>query len=134
MRMITHTCITYAMESGTLVLMFIWIHFCIITLFAIHLFFSRLPPWAKSFLPSIFVTETAWNFYPYTITGLYSFLLVVVSYIWWSVPWGVAMECVAMWLVWYSNVYTMRIMLTFLLPCYEKLIHVFFCKFHMSSW
>lgn len=29
---------------------------------------SRLPPWAKSFLPSIYVTETAWNFYPYTIT------------------------------------------------------------------
>ncbi|XP_068998713.1 cytoplasmic phosphatidylinositol transfer protein 1b isoform X2 [Embiotoca jacksoni] len=30
---------------------------------------SKLPSWAKAFLPRIFyVTEKAWNFYPYTIT------------------------------------------------------------------
>ncbi|XP_069551877.1 cytoplasmic phosphatidylinositol transfer protein 1b isoform X2 [Brachyistius frenatus] len=32
---------------------------------------SKLPSWAKAFLPRIFyVTEKAWNFYPYTITGV----------------------------------------------------------------
>uniref|UniRef100_A0A3P9KD22 Phosphatidylinositol transfer protein cytoplasmic 1b n=1 Tax=Oryzias latipes TaxID=8090 RepID=A0A3P9KD22_ORYLA len=31
---------------------------------------SKLPSWAKAFVPRIFyVTEKAWNFYPYTITG-----------------------------------------------------------------
>uniref|UniRef100_A0A3B4ACQ8 Phosphatidylinositol transfer protein N-terminal domain-containing protein n=1 Tax=Periophthalmus magnuspinnatus TaxID=409849 RepID=A0A3B4ACQ8_9GOBI len=31
---------------------------------------SKLPGWAKSFVPRFFyVTEKAWNFYPYTITG-----------------------------------------------------------------
>ncbi|CAN9513674.1 unnamed protein product [Ophioblennius macclurei] len=37
---------------------------------------SKLPSWVKSFVPRIFyVTEKAWNFYPYTITGvLLSFL------------------------------------------------------------
>uniref|UniRef100_A0A3Q2YFG5 Phosphatidylinositol transfer protein cytoplasmic 1b n=1 Tax=Hippocampus comes TaxID=109280 RepID=A0A3Q2YFG5_HIPCM len=35
---------------------------------------SKLPAWAKAFAPRFFyVTEKAWNFYPYTITGL-SFL------------------------------------------------------------
>uniref|UniRef100_A0A8D3ANA4 Phosphatidylinositol transfer protein cytoplasmic 1b n=1 Tax=Scophthalmus maximus TaxID=52904 RepID=A0A8D3ANA4_SCOMX len=30
---------------------------------------SKLPSWVKAFVPRIFyVTETAWNFYPYTIT------------------------------------------------------------------
>nr|CAB3264902.1 cytoplasmic phosphatidylinositol transfer protein 1 [Phallusia mammillata] len=29
---------------------------------------NRLPSWAKSFFPSIYITERAWNFYPYTIT------------------------------------------------------------------
>ncbi|RVE62757.1 hypothetical protein OJAV_G00160660 [Oryzias javanicus] len=30
---------------------------------------SKLPSWAKTFVPRIFyVTEKAWNFYPYTIT------------------------------------------------------------------
>ncbi|KAK2844690.1 hypothetical protein Q5P01_011349 [Channa striata] len=31
---------------------------------------SKLPSWAKTFVPRFFyVTEKAWNFYPYTITG-----------------------------------------------------------------
>ncbi|KAG7475883.1 cytoplasmic phosphatidylinositol transfer protein 1-like [Solea senegalensis] len=31
---------------------------------------SKLPSWAKALVPRFFyVTETAWNFYPYTITG-----------------------------------------------------------------
>uniref|UniRef100_H2YX38 Phosphatidylinositol transfer protein N-terminal domain-containing protein n=1 Tax=Ciona savignyi TaxID=51511 RepID=H2YX38_CIOSA len=30
---------------------------------------NRLPNWARSFVPSAYVTEKAWNFYPYTITG-----------------------------------------------------------------
>ncbi|XP_067457399.1 cytoplasmic phosphatidylinositol transfer protein 1b [Thunnus thynnus] len=31
---------------------------------------SKLPSWAKAFIPRFFyVTEKAWNFYPYTITG-----------------------------------------------------------------
>lgn len=31
---------------------------------------SKLPSWAKAFVPRFFyVTEKAWNFYPYTITG-----------------------------------------------------------------
>uniref|UniRef100_A0A8C3AT82 Phosphatidylinositol transfer protein cytoplasmic 1b n=1 Tax=Cyclopterus lumpus TaxID=8103 RepID=A0A8C3AT82_CYCLU len=35
---------------------------------------SKLPSWAKTFVPRFFyVTEKAWNFYPYTITGV-SFL------------------------------------------------------------
>uniref|UniRef100_A0A8C5DE37 Cytoplasmic phosphatidylinositol transfer protein 1-like n=1 Tax=Gouania willdenowi TaxID=441366 RepID=A0A8C5DE37_GOUWI len=35
---------------------------------------SKLPSWAKAFVPRFFyVTEKAWNFYPYTITGV-SFL------------------------------------------------------------
>ncbi|CAK8694285.1 unnamed protein product [Clavelina lepadiformis] len=29
---------------------------------------KRLPAWAASFCPNIYVTEKAWNFYPYTIT------------------------------------------------------------------
>uniref|UniRef100_A0A8C9QR41 Phosphatidylinositol transfer protein cytoplasmic 1b n=1 Tax=Scleropages formosus TaxID=113540 RepID=A0A8C9QR41_SCLFO len=33
---------------------------------------SKLPSWIKMFVPRIFyITEKAWNFYPYTITGLY---------------------------------------------------------------
>ncbi|KAM4600801.1 cytoplasmic phosphatidylinositol transfer protein 1b [Polymixia lowei] len=33
---------------------------------------SKLPSWARSFVPRFFyVTEKAWNFYPYTITGQY---------------------------------------------------------------
>uniref|UniRef100_A0A672HUR2 Phosphatidylinositol transfer protein cytoplasmic 1b n=1 Tax=Salarias fasciatus TaxID=181472 RepID=A0A672HUR2_SALFA len=37
---------------------------------------SKLPSWAKAFVPRFFyVTEKAWNFYPYTITGVFvSFL------------------------------------------------------------
>ncbi|KAM6935900.1 cytoplasmic phosphatidylinositol transfer protein 1b [Lycodopsis pacificus] len=32
---------------------------------------SKLPSWAKTFVPRFFyVTEKAWNFYPYTITGV----------------------------------------------------------------
>lgn len=32
--------------------------------------FSKLPTWMRKFVPMLFyVTETAWNFYPYTITG-----------------------------------------------------------------
>jgi len=38
-------------------------------------FFSRLPYWVQSFLPKIFyVTEKAWNYYPFTITGLCAWL------------------------------------------------------------
>jgi len=41
---------------------------------ALHCF-SRLPYWIQSFLPKIFyVTEKAWNYYPFTITGLYAWL------------------------------------------------------------
>ncbi len=33
------------------------------------LFLRRLPSWARSFVPRIFyVTEKAWNYYPFTIT------------------------------------------------------------------
>lgn len=33
-------------------------------------FFSKLPSWARAVVPKIFyVTEKAWNYYPYTITG-----------------------------------------------------------------
>ncbi|KAM3614239.1 uncharacterized protein V6R79_011600 [Siganus canaliculatus] len=36
---------------------------------------SKLPSWAKAFIPRVFyVTEKAWNFYPYTLTGCASFL------------------------------------------------------------
>uniref|UniRef100_A0A3Q1F7T3 Phosphatidylinositol transfer protein cytoplasmic 1b n=1 Tax=Acanthochromis polyacanthus TaxID=80966 RepID=A0A3Q1F7T3_9TELE len=37
---------------------------------------SKLPSWAKAFAPRFFyVTEKAWNFYPYTLTGMFiSFL------------------------------------------------------------
>lgn len=32
--------------------------------------FSKLPSWARAVVPKIFyVTEKAWNYYPYTITG-----------------------------------------------------------------
>lgn len=32
---------------------------------------SKLPAWMKAFVPRLFyVTEKAWNFYPYTITGV----------------------------------------------------------------
>ncbi|XP_028971883.1 cytoplasmic phosphatidylinositol transfer protein 1b isoform X2 [Esox lucius] len=32
---------------------------------------SKLPSWVRTFVPRIFyVTEKAWNFYPYTLTGL----------------------------------------------------------------
>ncbi|KAM9852505.1 cytoplasmic phosphatidylinositol transfer protein 1b isoform 3-T3 [Aulostomus maculatus] len=35
---------------------------------------SKLPSWAKAFVPRFFyVTEKAWNFYPYTITGVFVF-------------------------------------------------------------
>lgn len=34
------------------------------------LIFSKLPSWARAVVPKIFyVTEKAWNYYPYTITG-----------------------------------------------------------------
>uniref|UniRef100_A0A3B3Y3L9 Phosphatidylinositol transfer protein N-terminal domain-containing protein n=1 Tax=Poecilia mexicana TaxID=48701 RepID=A0A3B3Y3L9_9TELE len=34
---------------------------------------SKLPSWIKAFVPRVFyVTEKAWNFYPYTITGEFS--------------------------------------------------------------
>uniref|UniRef100_A0A3B3S1Z8 Phosphatidylinositol transfer protein N-terminal domain-containing protein n=1 Tax=Paramormyrops kingsleyae TaxID=1676925 RepID=A0A3B3S1Z8_9TELE len=33
---------------------------------------SKLPSWARAVVPKIFyVTEKAWNYYPYTITGDY---------------------------------------------------------------
>uniref|UniRef100_A0A4W3K0X3 Cytoplasmic phosphatidylinositol transfer protein 1 n=1 Tax=Callorhinchus milii TaxID=7868 RepID=A0A4W3K0X3_CALMI len=36
---------------------------------------SKLPSWARAVVPRIFyVTEKAWNYYPYTITGKCSFL------------------------------------------------------------
>lgn len=43
---------------------------CVICLLLMTLFcFSRLPYWVQSFIPKIFyVTEKAWNYYPYTIT------------------------------------------------------------------
>ena len=32
-------------------------------------FFSKLPTWVQSYVPKIFyITEKAWNYYPYTIT------------------------------------------------------------------
>ncbi|XP_052360545.1 cytoplasmic phosphatidylinositol transfer protein 1-like isoform X2 [Oncorhynchus keta] len=34
---------------------------------------SKLPSWARAVVPKIFyVTEKAWNYYPYTITGNHS--------------------------------------------------------------
>uniref|UniRef100_A0A8C3RYQ1 Cytoplasmic phosphatidylinositol transfer protein 1 n=1 Tax=Chelydra serpentina TaxID=8475 RepID=A0A8C3RYQ1_CHESE len=34
---------------------------------------SKLPSWARAVVPKIFyITEKAWNYYPYTITGKYS--------------------------------------------------------------
>ncbi|XP_065211192.1 cytoplasmic phosphatidylinositol transfer protein 1 isoform X2 [Planococcus citri] len=37
---------------------------------------SRLPYWIQSFCPKIFyVTEKAWNYYPFTITGKFNFLI-----------------------------------------------------------
>lgn len=39
-------------------------------LFSPPFFFSKLPSWARAVVPKIFyVTEKAWNYYPYTITG-----------------------------------------------------------------
>ncbi|RXM36789.1 Cytoplasmic phosphatidylinositol transfer protein 1 [Acipenser ruthenus] len=39
------------------------------------LFSSKLPSWARAVVPKIFyVTEKAWNYYPYTITGEYMLL------------------------------------------------------------
>ncbi|EDO47917.1 predicted protein [Nematostella vectensis] len=36
---------------------------------------SRLPSWVRSYIPKIFyIVEKAWNFYPFTITGICSFL------------------------------------------------------------
>lgn len=36
----------------------------------ISFMFSRLPYWIQSFIPKIlYVTEKAWNYYPYTLTG-----------------------------------------------------------------
>ncbi|KAF6717265.1 Cytoplasmic phosphatidylinositol transfer protein 1 [Oryzias melastigma] len=33
---------------------------------------SKLPSWARAVVPKIFyVTEKAWNYYPYTVTGEY---------------------------------------------------------------
>lgn len=35
---------------------------------------SRLPSWIASIVPNIFyITEKAWNYYPYTITGKFKF-------------------------------------------------------------
>lgn len=46
---------------------------------------SKLPYWIQSILPRIFyVTEKAWNYYPFTITGimfyLYSILYQLIFY------------------------------------------------------
>lgn len=36
----------------------------------LSVYFSKLPSWARAVVPKIFyVTEKAWNYYPYTITG-----------------------------------------------------------------
>lgn len=38
-------------------------------------FFSRLPAWIQKLIPKIFyVTEKAWNYYPFTITGNFAFI------------------------------------------------------------
>jgi hypothetical protein len=35
-------------------------------------YYSKLPYWIQSILPRIFyVTEKAWNYYPFTITGIF---------------------------------------------------------------
>lgn len=40
------------------------------TAVSLSLCFSKLPSWARAVVPKIFyVTEKAWNYYPYTITG-----------------------------------------------------------------
>lgn len=44
-----------------------FVDFCLITFIP---FLSKLPYWIQSFLPRVFyVTEKAWNYYPFTITG-----------------------------------------------------------------
>ncbi|KAM3873693.1 cytoplasmic phosphatidylinositol transfer protein 1b [Diretmus argenteus] len=43
---------------------------------------SKLPSWAKTFVPRFFyVTEKAWNFYPYTITGPCAYECMCVSFL-----------------------------------------------------
>lgn len=49
----------------------IYIFYVFINIYFLNL--SRLPYWVQSLIPKIFyVTEKAWNFYPFTITGNYS--------------------------------------------------------------
>lgn len=43
---------------------------CELIIYLIFMCFSKLPSWARAVVPKIFyVTEKAWNYYPYTITG-----------------------------------------------------------------
>ena len=37
---------------------------------SLYFLFSKLPQWIRSMIPPIFyITEKAWNYYPYTVTG-----------------------------------------------------------------
>jgi len=57
----------------------LWLWFFFFSLLVL----SKLPSWAKAFVPRFFyVTEKAWNFYPYTITGVcvYFFSSVCVTH------------------------------------------------------
>lgn len=48
---------------------FLIIH-AILFVYTFLLHFSKLPYWIQSFVPKIFyITEKAWNYYPFTITG-----------------------------------------------------------------
>ena len=55
------------------------------------MFFSRLPGWVQSMIPRVFyVTEKAWNYYPFTITGWF----VVLIYSWFNVYTHVQCTCI----------------------------------------
>lgn len=85
--------------------------------FQIHFFFlpltpsfSKLPSWARAVVPKIFyVTEKAWNYYPYTITGKHTIIRCFAGCKTLDVP-----QCFSAWLcwtqkngsvVWYLNCY-----------------------------
>lgn len=51
--------------------------YLIIYFFIFH--HSRLPGWIRSMIPNIFyITEKAWNYYPYTETGKFFFVFFII--------------------------------------------------------
>ena len=76
--LVAHTQVTYKLNcfNFSLAMYFmptnIFPHPCPFSLSPFFLFTnSRLPSWIRSLIPRVFyITEKAWNYFPYTITGI----------------------------------------------------------------